>query len=240
MKESLWHGFKQIEFEFEGHDAILVFPKEKANGNWTLKTEYWDAFPNTEIELLNRGFHAAYLKNISRFATKEDCNAKAHFVKFLLEKYGLRDKCVPVGMSCGGAHAVNFAGYHPECVACMFIDAPVLNFLDYPGRLDKYEDIWEKEFLKAYPGMTRAGIFTLDEQPMNRIPSLIENRIPVIMLYGTEDCTVEYNMNGRIFAEAYEGHEDLLEVIPRACQGHHPHGFFDNPEKLADLIMERI
>ena len=240
MKESLWHGFKQIEFEFEGHDAILVVPKEKANGNWTLKTEYWDAFPNTEIELLNRGFHAAYLKNISRFATKEDCNAKAHFVKFLSEKYGLRDKCVPVGMSCGGAHAVNFAGYHPECVACMFIDAPVLNFLDYPGRLDKYEDIWEKEFLKAYPGMTRAGIFTLDEQPMNRIPSLIENRIPVIMLYGTEDCTVEYNMNGRIFAEAYEGHEDLLTVIPRACQGHHPHGFFDNPEKLADLIMERI
>ena len=228
MKESLWHGFKQIEFEFEGHDAILVFPKEKANGNWTLKTEYWDAFPNTEIELLNRGFHAAYLKNISRFATKEDCDAKAHFVKFLSEKYGLRDKCVPVGMSCGGAHAVNFAGYHPECVACMFIDAPVLNFLDFPGRLDKYEGIWEKEFLKAY------------EQPMNRIPSLIEHRIPIIMLYGTEDCTVEYNMNGRIFAEAYEGHEDLLTVIPRVCQGHHPHGLFDNPEKLADLIMERI
>ena len=117
---------------------------------------------------------------------------------------------------------------------------PVLNFLDFPGRLDKYEGIWEKEFLKAYPGMTRAGIFTLDEQPMNRIPSLIEHRIPIIMLYGTEDCTVEYNMNGRIFAEAYEGHEDLLTVIPRVCQGHHPHGLFDNPEKLADLIMERI
>ena len=27
MKETLWNGFKRIDFEFEGREAILVFPQ---------------------------------------------------------------------------------------------------------------------------------------------------------------------------------------------------------------------
>ena len=56
----------------------------------------------------------AFLRNQTRFATREDCDAKARFAHFLRENYGLRDKCVPVGFSCGGAHAVNFCGAYPE------------------------------------------------------------------------------------------------------------------------------
>ena len=58
--KTTWHGFEAEEFEFEGRKAVLVFPKTpEAEGNWTLKTEYWNAFPETELALLNRGFHAA-------------------------------------------------------------------------------------------------------------------------------------------------------------------------------------
>lgn len=52
MPEGTWNGFKRLdfEFEFEGREAIVVFPNEPLeNKNWLLKTEYFDAFPNFEV-----------------------------------------------------------------------------------------------------------------------------------------------------------------------------------------------
>ncbi len=240
--EELWYGFKIKHFEFEGAEAVLVFPeKADKNGNFALKTEYFGAFPETEIALLKRGFHVAYLKNRTRFATRDDCDKKAAFVKYLHEKYGLRDKCVPIGMSCGGAHAVNFAGYYPDLVACMFIDAPVLNFCDYPGKFDKKEceGVWENEFVLAYPGIKRADLPGFDNHPIGKAHILKTQKIPIIMLYGTEDRTVNYDENGRLLEDYYEGSE-LLKIVPRRLQGHHPHGIPNDPSMIVDFILANV
>ena len=99
------------------------------------------------MEPAKHGFHLCYVENQSCFATKADCERKSRLVRFVSKKYGLRDKCITIGYSCGGAHAVNFAGFFPECVSGLFIDAPVLNFCDYPGRVPaaKCESVCEKE-----------------------------------------------------------------------------------------------
>lgn len=232
-----WFGFRCKKFIFEGRDAYLVFPDTpEEQRNWTLKTEYRDAFPEAEIELLKRGYHAAFLTNLTRFATKEDCDAKARFVAYLHETYGLRKKCIPVGMSCGGAHAMNFAGSHPECVACMFIDAPVLNYLSFPAK-PQWESIWNAEFLKAYPGMTRAKLLKFTEHPMNQIDTLKKEKIPVLLVYGNEDTTVPYEENGQYMEDEYADTPGLLTIMRRNYQGHHPHGFPQNPELIADYIV---
>lgn len=143
---------------FEDTEAILVYPEEgTAIGVLALKTEYWEAFQDTERRLVKARFHLVFLKNTSRFATKADCDKKSRFVHFLTDTYGLKHKCVPVGMSCNGAIGVWFAGFYPELVSCMYIDATVLNFCDFPGKLGKFgwEDIWENEFTVAYPGIQR-------------------------------------------------------------------------------------
>lgn len=238
---SLWNGFECKEFEFDGKKASLVFPENAIEGKyWALKTEYRDAYPETEIALLKEGFHIAWLENDSRLAPKSDCDRKARFAQFLSEEYGLSPRCVPIGMSCGGAHAVNLAGDHPECVSCLFIDAPVLNFLDFPGdKANKsFEKVWENEFKKTYPGLTRADLLNFDRHPMNKIKVLQENKIPVLMLYGTEDCTVDYSKNGAIMEEAYESFPGLLTIIPRLYEGHHPHGFPQNPQPIVDFILK--
>ena len=114
-----WHDFRMERFEFEGREAIVVFPKEAREGcPWLLKTEYWDAFPDVEIKLVEKGFHLAYVKNKHRWFTKEECALKARFVKHVSDTYGLNKKCVPVGMSCGGGYAVKFSGLYPELVKC--------------------------------------------------------------------------------------------------------------------------
>lgn len=235
-----WHSFKAEEFEFEGRKAALVFPHQpEPERNWTLKTEYRDAFPETELALLDKGFHVAWLANTSRFAPPTDSDAKARFVAWLHQKYNLRDQCVPVGMSCGGAHAVMLGGMHPEAVACMFIDAPVLNYCSCPGRPNDavMRDMWEQEFTKAYPGITRADLLSFEHHPMNQIKSLKAHKIPILMLYGTEDQTVPYSENGQWMEEAYADTPNLLTVVPRPSQGHHPHGIPWNPTPIVDFII---
>lgn len=237
-----WNGFRCERFLFEGKEAIIVFPDEKDPcGNWLLKTEYWDGFPQTELAMVKRGFHLAYIKNETRFATKADCERKARFVHYLSEKYKLRKQCVPVGYSCGGAHAVNFAGFFPKCVCCLFLDAPVLNFCDYPGRLQdaKCEQVWENEFVQAYPNVTRWELLHFPHHPLNRIPALKSAGIPVIMLYGTEDQLVRYECNGKLLELAYADTPELLTVISRYLQGHHPHGVLLSPGD-ANIISDKI
>lgn len=233
--EEFWNGFRKISFLFEGKQAILVFPeKADAEKNWMLKTEYWDAFPEREAEAVAHGFHLAYLQNETRFATKEDCDRKARFAEFLHQEYGLRSACIPVGMSCGGAHAVNFAGTHPERVLGLYLEAPVLNFCSYPGKLGapECEKVWETEFIHAYPGVKRHDLLHFSAHPLCQISTLQEHRIPILMLYGTQDETVPYNENGKLLELAYTTYPDLLTVIPRMSQGHHPHGDIPQPERV--------
>lgn len=235
-----WNGFKCDEFTFEGYDAKIVFP-EKVNEkrNVAFKVEYWNAFPDVEIKLLEKGFHLIYIKNISRFATKEECDIKARFLDFVSEKYNLNKKCVPIGMSCGGAHAMRFSGLYPEKVSCIYIDAPVLNYCSFPGKLgdEECESVWEKEFIKAYPGIRRCELLNFSEHPLNQAKSIIENKIPVLMVYGTEDKSVIYEENGLLLEEAFEN-TDLLETIRVSYRGHHPHGLVDDNTPIVDFVIK--
>lgn len=236
----MWNGFKSEEFKFENRDAIIVFPdSENDASKLALKTEYWGAFPDVEINLLKNGFHLAFIKNQTRFATKEDCDIKARFVKFLADKYNLSQKCVPIGMSCGGAHAIRFAGFYPELVSCIYIDAPVLNFASFPGKIGNasQEEVWENEFVNAYPGIKRYKLLGFREHPINMADTIISHKIPVIMVYGTEDDVVLYEENGMLLEEAFEA-TGLLKTIRVNCRGHHPHGKIGDNSEIVNFIIE--
>lgn len=236
----LWNGFPCEKFEFEDRNAIVVFPKTTTPvGKIVLKTEYWGAFPDIEIKLLERGYHVAFVKNSSRFAPRVDCDVKARFVRYLAQKYGLSEKCIPVGMSLGGAHAIRFAGFYPELISCVYIDAPVLSFVSHPGKLGNanQEALWENEFIKAYPGVQRYQLVNFSEHPLNMTDTLLAHKIPIILVYGTEDQTVLYNEHGRLLELAYEG-TGLMKVIPVKCRGHHPHGLLGDNTEIIDFIVD--
>ncbi len=234
MKVDL-NGFDVLDFEFEGREVKLICP-QNPNGKLALKMEYWEAYPDVEIKLIERGYHLVFVKNQgSRFLSKPDFDTKARLIKFLSEKYNLNGKCVPIGMSLGGAQAVLFASYYPELISCMFIDAPVVDY----SSMRKYISsgrVWENEISKTFPNLKRYELSGFEENPVNMIGLLIENEIPVIMSYGTEDATVPYQFNGALLEEVYEGTE-LLKVIPVEYRGHHPHGKLDDNTEIVEFII---
>ena len=228
MTESSCNGFKRLDFLFEGREAVLVFPeKANENKNWLLKTEYFGAFPEFEIEMVKKGWHLAFIENVTRWCLDEDLDLKKRFAAYLSEKYGLYKKCVPVGMSCGGLIASKFAAKYPECVSALYLDAPVMNLLSCPAGIGKANNEMLPEFTEA-TGMDLSQLICYREHPIDKMQLLLENRIPVILVYGDSDNIVPYEENGAILEKYYRENGGIIVSIGKENCAHHPHGLDDN------------
>lgn len=235
MNESLWNGFKRIDFKFEEKEAILIFPEKPNNEkNWLFKTEYFGAFPDFEIEMVRKGWHLAYIKNTTRWCLDEDIERKKRFIEFLSSEYGLCEKCVPVGMSCGGLIACKFTAKYPKYIQALYLDAPVMNFLSCPAGIGKAHDDMMQEFMDA-TGLNIVDLINYRENPVDKMDILLRNNIPVIMVCGDSDDVVPYDENGEILEKYYKNNNGNIVVIKKENCGHHPHGLSDN-KPIIDFI----
>src|ERR1700686_836673 len=108
--------------------CVVVVPKKAAPGNpWSWQGRYWNHQPQTEVELLRRGFHIAFV------APDPGRQGKAWDVwyKFLTENHGLAKKAAFVGMSKGGVNAFNWGVVNPDKVACIYADNPAVYDEDF-------------------------------------------------------------------------------------------------------------
>lgn len=234
-----WNGFACEEFEFEGYPAEVIIPDKKIPSPVLLvKTEYFGAFPETEISLLEKGYYLGFIKNKNRWGTDDDIDRKARFIKFVTGKYGLKEKCVPVGMSCGGLIAVKLAAKYPELIACLYLDAPVVNYMSCPCGFGAGNPLNAdfSEIMNALSIGSIGELLAYRDMPLDKIHLLIENRIPVVMAAGDSDDTVPYDENGIFIEKAYrDSGIDFTLFLKPGCN-HHPHGL-DDPKPLTDFII---
>ena len=228
MQESIWNGYRRINFKFRDRECILVFPSEaNAKRSWLLKTEYFGAFPALEVEMLSRGWHLAYIKNVTRWCIDEDIDLKAEFIKYLIAEYSLSERCVPVGMSCGGMIACKLAAKYPEYISVLYLDAPVMNLLSCPAGLGIGGNDLFPEFQRSM-GMSLSELISYREHPIDKMPALLANNIPVILVYGDSDSVVPYCENGALLEKYYKDNGGTVVAIGKPGCGHHPHGLEDN------------
>ena len=102
--------------------CIVVAPTKAAPGNpWSWRGCYWDHQPQTEVELLRRGFHIAYISANATLRPGKEWDA---WYTYLTEKHGLSKKPAFIGMSRGGEYAYTWATAHPDKVSCIYADNP--------------------------------------------------------------------------------------------------------------------
>lgn len=239
FQKSLWRGeFTRLDFTFEGRAAVVVLPREAEPGRcWLLKTEYFEAFQDMECAFVRRGWALGYLTNLNRWGLDEDMHAKRRFRDFLAAEFGLSERCVPVGMSCGGLHAVKLAAAHPEMVSALYLDAPVINLLSCPFGLGGGSDLdssARQEALDAL-GLTMAEMIAYREHPLDMLPALIEHHVPAMLVWGDADRTVPFEENGLLLQRAYERAGVPLLVQRKPGCAHHPHGPADLDAAMAFL-----
>ncbi len=146
IEKTSWHGYDRYDFimdneslaitpfkspEGEGNGVkapekgqrrcILVVPRKAAKGNpWSWQGCYWDHQPQAEVELLNRGFHIAFI-------TPDPGVQWDAWYTFLTGKYGLSKKPAFIGMSRGGFNAYTWATANPDKVTCIYGDNPAIS-----------------------------------------------------------------------------------------------------------------
>ena len=243
MVESVWNGFKRLDFAFDGHEAILIVPNNPTpDKRWLFKTEYFGAFPNFELEMLERGYYVAHVKNTTRWVLPEDTQRQLRFADYLHEEFGLHEKIVTVGMSCGGMQAVYLSAAAPERIALCYVDAPVMNLLSCPfnlGALDSEDPqiITRREKMSAEftaaRGLTLAQMLNYRNHPIDCVGKLIENHVPVFLVAGDSDKVVPYEENGKQLYEQYMAAGEKIQLILKPGCDHHPHGLEDNTLLIA-------
>ena len=240
MTKTTWNDFSADEFYFEEKKAVIVYPKEKPNGKWIIKTEYFNAFPDVEMAFLNKGYHLLYIANDNRWAGDGDLSRKARFIEFASKEFGLYEKCIPIGYSCGGLYAVKLAEKYPHLVAGMYIDAPALNVLSLAGLGDRKENT-EQFFIEIANslGLTRSNIVNYRDSAIDNMEPLIENDIPIYMSYGNADDVVIYYENGKVLYDFYVANGGKIKVECISMRKHHPHGV-ENPQRVIDFIEENM
>jgi pimeloyl-ACP methyl ester carboxylesterase len=123
------NGIKgQVKGQFR---CIVVVPKEAASGNpWSWQGCYWDHEPQTEVELLKRGFHIA-------FVMSDPGKPWDAWYRYLTEQHGLSKKPAFVGMSRGGVNEYAWATANPDKVSCIYADNPAIR----PENLQKLGEL---------------------------------------------------------------------------------------------------
>ncbi|HQT23254.1 alpha/beta hydrolase [Daejeonella sp.] len=237
--QNKWNGFEIIEFKFNGVDAKIVFPKKpNLSKNWIWRTQFWAHEPQTDIALLNQGFHVVYVDVVDLYGNKVAVNRLSDFYTFLIKNFGLNKKTVLEGMSRGGLDAFNWASENTDKVFCIYVDAPVCDIKSWPGGLGKGQgskNDWEK-CLKAY-GLTELSVKEFKGIPLNNCIKLAKAKIPIISVCGDADIVVPFEENSLKLAEIYCAAGGKIELIVKKGVGHHPHSLQD-PKPIVDFILK--
>ena len=105
--------------------CIVVVPHQPAPGNpWSWRGCYWDHQPQTEIELLKRGFFICYISANATLAPGRTWDA---FYAWLTREKGLSAKPAFIGMSRGGEYEYRWASLHPAAISCIYADNPAVD-----------------------------------------------------------------------------------------------------------------
>ena len=214
----MFDNYKKKEFRFAERNAVIIYPNCESNGKMILKTEYLSAFPTFDEAMLDRGYYLIHIYHRSRWAPDIETEIMADFVKYCAKELNASEKIIAEGMSCGGLQAAKLAEFYPELCAVLYLDAPVLNILSMVGFgeacKDNLDSFW-REIVDAY-GVNKASIVNYRKSPIDNMTPLIENNIPVIMLYGNMDNVVVYQENGKVLEDFYKEHGGTIKVIGKS------------------------
>lgn len=218
IAKSEWNGFERLDFDLEARKASLICPKSPGKDlKWIYKTEYLNAFPSFDLEMLKRGYYLAHLQNTSRWCPEKDTDMRTVFCDILIENFNLNKKCFLEGMSCGGMQAVYFAAKYPEYVAAVYLDAPVLNLLSCPYALGKATTNFRQEFENDM-GVSLSELLNYRKHPIDYKEKLLATGIPIFLICGDSDLTVPYTENGKVLSDYFKTNGgNLTEILKPKC-----------------------
>ncbi len=233
-----WYGCERVNFTLNGRESLVVRPKDPLPGNPTVwRAEFFSAFDTVDRALLAKGWHLCYHKVSNMYGCPESIVMMKEFYDFITTAFGLSKKPILFGFSRGGLYSVNFAAAHPDCVGGLYLDAPVMDIRSWPCRM---ENSSEKLGCMRWYGLNEKTLAEFKENPLDKAETIVNEKIPVIIVAGGADESVPYHDNGAIFAHRMRELGGTIETIVKPECGHHPHSLDDPSPVVAFLEKYRL
>lgn len=241
-KLSSFYGYRCADFTFNGRNCKVVAPKSAATGHpWIWRARFWGHEPQTDIALLERGFHVVYCDVAELFGNQEAIQLWNSFYA-LLHKNGLASKAVMEGMSRGGIYIYNWAAVNPQKVAAVYADNPVMDLLSWPGSQFKQQqrgrNEWEA-FKKDYGFKTDSAALGFRGSPLYKVAAIVKGKYPMLHVLADADSVVPPNENTLPFEEKVRAAGGNITVMHKPGFEHHPHSFPD-PTPIVDWILNQL
>jgi dienelactone hydrolase len=240
LKYCNWNGFKIYKFVNGDANCIVVKPKKVATGKpWIWRARFFGHEPQTDIALLNKGFHVAYCDVANLLGAPKAIKRWDNFYKFATKKLGLSKKVTLEGMSRGGLIIFNWAKANPEKVSCIYGDAPVCDYKSWPGGKGKGEgaaSVW-KQCIEVYGFKDEAEALMYKGNPIDNAAAIAKAKIPVMIVYGKADNVVPDVENCLVFEKNFKAAGGEIIMIGKDRCGHHPHSLKD-PTRIVDFIVK--
>lgn len=234
-----FHGFERYDFLTldQPRSAIVVAPRQAAEGRpWIWRARFFGHQPELELELLDRGWHLAYVDVANFYGGPAAMAVWDGFYDLATRSLGLSAKPVLEGMSRGGLPAFHWAIRHPQRVAAVYGDNPVCDFRTWPGGHEggeRSEGDW-KRLLTAWDLDEEAAL--KEPQVVDRLEPLAAAKVPVALVVGTADQVVPPAANAERVAARYAKLGGPVRMWRKPGAGHHPHGLHP-PAELRQFLI---
>lgn len=239
----LWKGYKKTDFSVNGRPSVIVSPEKAAEGNpWVWRTEFFGAFDYADMDMVKNGRFVLNHAVSDMYGCPQSIEMMKEFYDYAVKTYNLSTKPSLFGFSRGGLYAVNFALKYPECVSCLYLDAPVTDIRSWPGGLlpgSNGDEECAKECMECYGIKTKEDYLGFNNNPNDNAAKIAESGIPTIIVAGQEDSVVPVKYNCEVFIRNFcEKHLPTpIKVIFKPYCDHHPHSL-ENPTEITEFIRK--
>jgi pimeloyl-ACP methyl ester carboxylesterase len=236
---SSYYGYECVDFRFNGREAKIVRPKITSRGcPWIWRARFWGHEPQTEIALLERGFHVAYCDVAELFGNDEAIGIWDRFYD-MLTGAGLATKAVLEGFSRGGVYVYRWAVHNPSRVACVYADAPVLDLKSWPGGKGKGggNPVEWQRFKADFGLKSEEEALAFKGNPLDMAEEIARGGFPMLHICGLADVVVPIEENTDPFEKKILSSGGLITVIRKPGIGHHPHSL-PNPQPIVEFILD--
>lgn len=235
---SSFYGYSCADFTFKNRNCKIVSPKTVTDGQpWVWRARFWGHEPQTDIALLERGFHIVYMDVAEMYGNEESIKLWNSFYDYM-QVVGMSKKVVLEGMSRGGIYAYNWALQNPNKVAAVYADAPVLDIKSWPGGLGKgpgSKNDWS--IFKNDFNLTEEQAKNFKNSPLDNAELIAKGGYPMLHVVGDADEVVPVDENTNPFEVRIKSAGGDITVIHKKGIGHHPHSLA-NPTPIVDFILK--
>lgn len=229
-----WQGYRKTSFTLQDHPAFIVEPRIAAPGRpWVWRTSFPDFHAEVDLELLHNGWHVAYIDCVDMLGSDPALDLMDQFYDELRAKWELGPKPALEGVSRGGLHAYRYAARHPQRIACIYADTPVMDLKSWPGKQPQAAQQW-KDALKYYGFPSDAEALAYKGNPLDLLSAIARAKLPLRHVISLNDKIVPPEENTleasrRLNALGWEMDVVRVQAGTPESGGHH----FPLPEVFA-------